>query len=466
MNPYESFALAGALALGTLACLHVVVWLAQRQPWSAMFALGLASLTVLYAFDSALRPVGDEPALANTLLGAASVVLLTLGIVGYVQVPAPWGRRIMLLVVGAAVVLVGLRIGNVYGRQGGRIAYVSYMGVMAVLLLWARWREPRRGHGLVLLAILSYPVALVAAKRGNLDPELLRYAIIVPTVVLGMTVLTTGMLRAQRRAEEEIERRRTAEAALRDLNESLEQRVARRTGELAAMVAGLESFNRSISHDLRGPLGGIAGAARLAMAELDQGQVERARRTLPLLCEQADRSVELVNSLLALARAGEGGEFEPRPLALETFVPEVLAQMRQESTAGTGPLPVAVGPLPTVQADPVLLQQVFVNLVGNALKFSRGVAQPQVEIGAEQRPEGPVLYVRDNGVGFDSRSERARHLGEPFQRLHGGRFSGNGVGLSIVKRIVERHGGRLWATSEPEQGATFYFTLGAAPAAA
>jgi len=462
MNPYESFALAGALALGTLACLHALVWQAQRQAWSAMFALGLGALTVVFAFDSSLRPVGEEVALANTLLSAISLVLLTLGMLGYVQVPQPWRRRLAVLAIGVAAVLVALRIGEVFGRQGGRIAYVAYMGLMAVLLLWARWREPHRGHGLVLLAMLTYPAAVWMARRGSLDPGLLRYAIVVPTVVLGMTVLTTGMLRAQRRADDEIAQRAGAEAALRELNDSLEQRVARRTAELAEMVAGLESFNRSVSHDLRGPLGGIAGAARVAMQALDAGDVDKARRTLPLVCEQADRSMELVNSLLTLARAGESGEFSPRTVALDEFVPELLARMRQES--GAASLPVTVGPLPTVQADPVLLQQVFMNLVGNAMKFSRGAPSPHVEIGAERRPEGPVLYVRDNGVGFDSTSAGAQHLGEPFMRLHGGRFAGNGVGLSIVKRIVERHGGRLWAKSAPEQGATFYFTLGAAAA--
>lgn len=460
MNPYESFALAGALALGTLACLHALVWRAQRQSWSAMFALGLAALTVVFAFDSALRPVGEEVALTNTLLSGVSVVLLTLGILGYVRVPPPWRGRLAGFVIAVAALLVALRIGEVFGRQGGRIAYVAYTGVMAALLVWARWREPHRGHGLVLLAILTYPAAVWLARRGSLDPGLVRYAIIVPTVALGMTVLTTGMLRAQRRADEEIAHRTAAEAALRELNDSLEQRVARRTSELAEMVTGLESFNRSVSHDLRGPLGGIAGAARVAMKALDEGDVDKARRTLPLLSEQADRSVDLVNSLLTLARAGEGGELQPRAVVLDEFVPEVLAQMRQE--AGGVALPVTVGSLPTVRADPALLQHVFTNLVGNALKFSRGAAAPRVEIGAEPQPGGPVLYVRDNGVGFDGTSPSAQHLGEPFLRLHGGRFAGNGVGLSIVKRIVERHGGHLWAKSAPEQGATFFFTLGAA----
>ena len=121
-------------------------------------------------------------------------------------------------------------------------------------------------------------------------------------------------------------------------------------------------------------------------------------------------------------------------------------------------MPVQVGSLPTVEADPGLLRQVYVNLIGNALKFSREAAEPRVEVGAFAQAGGHVMFVRDNGVGFDS--DKAEHLFEPFQRLHRGNFTGHGVGLSIVKRIVERHGGRVWAQSRPQHGATFYFWLG------
>jgi signal transduction histidine kinase len=122
---------------------------------------------------------------------------------------------------------------------------------------------------------------------------------------------------------------------------------------------------------------------------------------------------------------------------------------------------VAVAPLPVVQADPVLVRQVYANLIGNAVKFARGAAAPHIEVGAQAGGDGaPVLFVRDNGVGFDT--EQAQRLFQPFQRLHGSRFPGHGVGLSIVRRVVERHGGRIWAESRPGQGATFYFTLGGA----
>ena len=118
--------------------------------------------------------------------------------------------------------------------------------------------------------------------------------------------------------------------------------------------------------------------------------------------------------------------------------------------------------LPAVTADPGLLRQVFVNLLGNALKFTRDAVAPQVEVGATSQHGQTVLYVRDNGVGFAR--ESATRLFEPFQRLHGTHFQGSGVGLSIVKRIIERHGGRLWAESTPGEGSTFFFTLGPDPA--
>jgi signal transduction histidine kinase len=130
--------------------------------------------------------------------------------------------------------------------------------------------------------------------------------------------------------------------------------------------------------------------------------------------------------------------------------------MRLADPRGT-PLPVTVSALPTVEADPGLLRQVYVNLLGNALKFSREASPPLIEVGAYAEGDQQVLFVRDNGVGFDpAQTER---MFRPFTRLHDQRYQGHGVGLSIVKRIVERHGGRLWAQARPNAGATFYFSL-------
>jgi signal transduction histidine kinase len=234
--------------------------------------------------------------------------------------------------------------------------------------------------------------------------------------------------------------------------------VAQRTAELHEVIAGLESFNRSVSHDLRGPLGGIAGVSRLAREALGRGDTDGAARYLEAIAAQAEASSQLVGSLLALARVSEV-DLAPQPLDLDRFVRETLEQIRLAEPAGAR-LPVTLNPLPRVHADPQLLRQVYLNLVGNALKFSREAASPQVELGACEQDGEQVLYVRDNGVGFDA--ERADGLFEPFRRLHGAqRFQGSGVGLSIVKRIVERHGGRVWAQSRPDAGATFFFSLGA-----
>jgi signal transduction histidine kinase len=456
MQTNEVVAIAGAIALGTLSVLHALAWRAQRQDWSLQFALAFGFASLIYAFDAQARPPGMEPHPIAMLLGAAAMLLGAWGLIDYVGLPEPLRSRLRAGIAVALVAFVAWRFAGGTSRLGGFAIYAAVIGLLAGLAGWAMRREPRRGHGFVLLALALFPVAVASAAFGWIEVGVLRYLLIVPTAVLGMTVLTTGLLRAQHRAQVELERRQEAEAQLRRLNESLEHRVAERTGELAAMVAGLESFNRSVSHDLRGPLGGIASATRMALEALENGNVELVRRVLPLVCTQAAASAELVTALLALARVGDS-ELAPRVVDLEKLVGESLEQIRL-TASDDAPLPVAVRNMPSVSADPGLLRQVFVNLVDNAIKFSRDVDAPQVEIGALVDDGESVLYVRDNGIGFASTD--AARLYEPFQRLHGQRFQGSGVGLSIVKRVVERHGGRLWAESAPGRGATFYFTLG------
>ena len=139
-----------------------------------------------------------------------------------------------------------------------------------------------------------------------------------------------------------------------------------------------------------------------------------------------------------------------------SLVAEVLASLRAEDAWREG-LPVRVLPLPAVHADPGLLRQLYVNLIGNALKFSHGAQPPTVEVGCHEQDGMRVFYVKDNGIGFDS--DTATTLFQPFQRLHVQCFEGHGIGLSIVRRIVERHGGWVWAQSRPGEGAIFSFTL-------
>ena len=176
---------------------------------------------------------------------------------------------------------------------------------------------------------------------------------------------------------------------------------------------------------------------------------------LEAISKQADTSADLVASLLALARVGEAA-LAARRVDVRPLVHDALDALRLAQPA-CAEVRVVVQPLPTVEADPGLLRQVYLNLIGNAFKFTSETGDPRIEVGATGTGAGPVLFVRDNGIGFEA--GEAAELFEPFRRLHGPRYEGHGVGLSIVKRIVERHGGRLWAESTPGAGAAFYFTL-------
>lgn len=457
MSDANTFAAVGALALGMLALLHALVWRAQRQRWSALFTLCMSVGALYFAFDPWLRPAGDRANPVGSVLGALLILSLLAAMIDYVGLPRPAARRLLAGAVGVGLALLAARLAGWLPRIAGFAIYAAYFTLLAGLAGWAMRREPRHGHAVVLAALLSYPLAVLAMTLGHVPPDLVRYVIVVPSVMLGMTVLTTGQMRERAAAQAELERRREAEAELRRLNDSLEARVAARTAELQQMVAGLESFNRSVSHDLRGPLGGIANALAMALEALRNGDHGTLQRLLPAVQAQAENSADLVHALLSLAQAGQH-ELRRERVELGQVVDASIVQLR--GSHAREPLPVTVQPLPAVHGDPGLLRQVFVNLLGNALKFSRDAAAPRIEVGSRQENGQTVLFVRDNGVGFEG--EAAARLFEPFQRLHGERFPGSGVGLSIVRRIVERHGGRLWAESAAGQGATFYFTLGQA----
>lgn len=456
MQATELYAIGGALAYGVLAVLHAIVWRAQRERASLYFAVSYFLAALFSSLAEFLQPVADRPNVMAIGLVVAGSVLTTFGLVNYMGLPGRVASLVRRVSVGFAVTLVVLVALRWLPQLVTFSAFTAFMLSWSLMAGWAMRNEPRQGHGLVFLVLLACPLVPAVVSLGHLDKSLLRYVLIVPMSVAGMTLLTTGLLRAQRRAGDELNRRLQAEAALHALNESLEQRVTQRTAELREVMAGLESFNRSVSHDLQGPLGGIAGVARLAADALDRGENATVRRMLPMIGAQADASARLVGDLLALARAGDI-DLAPQRVDLETFVRDTIEQMRLTDPRGVS-LPVTtVSALPTVQADPGLLRQVYVNLLGNALKFSREASPPQIEVGAYAEGDQQVLFVRDNGVGFDP--EQAERMFAPFQRLHGQRYQGHGVGLSIVKRIVERHGGRLWAQARPNAGATFYFSL-------
>lgn len=251
------------------------------------------------------------------------------------------------------------------------------------------------------------------------------------------------------------------ERQLLALNQRLEDRIAERTLALSQANADLRSFSRSVAHDVKGPIGAIGMVLRNLASERSEPLTVGAPRVLPMVITECDRLGVLVDELLMLSMVDER-EMQCQAVDMGELADAVLVDLRQ---SGPGQRVVFQRePLPVVQGDPVLLRQVWQNLLGNAVRFSARQDSPCVQVRARRDGDQWVFEVQDNGVGFDM--AQAGRLFGAFQRLHrNADFPGTGVGLSIVKRVVHRHGGRVGAESQPGAGACFHFSLPAPDAA-
>ena len=238
----------------------------------------------------------------------------------------------------------------------------------------------------------------------------------------------------------------------------LEELVGARTAELKRAVEELESFSYSISHDLRAPLRAINGFSEILRDGEKDKLSEDGKQMLERIARSAVRLAQMIDDILEYSRSGRQS-LKTSSVDLRALANKVAADFRGEYPRTA----IRVGELPVVVGVPTMLTQVLQNLIGNACKFSARQNNPEVEIGACEIDGEQVFFVRDNGAGFDM--QYADRLFGMFQRMHtDGQYPGTGIGLAIVKRLVERHEGRVWAESEPDKGATFYFTLGTANA--
>ena len=250
---------------------------------------------------------------------------------------------------------------------------------------------------------------------------------------------------------------------LREANAALQQRtaeieVANRDLEFANKE--LEAFSYSVSHDLRAPLRHIDGFSQLLVEGYAEQLPPPAQRLLDRVRGGAQRLGQLIDDLLNFSRLSRQ-PLVKRTVSLSELVQSVLAELKSECAGRT--VEIRVGDLPDCLGDAALLRQVFVNLLTNALKFTRQREEALIEIGGQEQAGELACFVRDNGAGFDM--QYAGKLFGVFQRLHkADQFEGTGVGLSIVQRVVHRHGGRIWAEAEVDRGACFHFTLPLAPA--
>ena len=271
------------------------------------------------------------------------------------------------------------------------------------------------------------------------------------------SVVITAMRNAQgeligfSKVTRDLTERKNAEERIQALNHNLEHHVA----ELTAANRELDAFTYSLAHDLRAPLRHIHGFATILMENFQEKADDEAKRLLGKILKSSKEMGVMVDDLLNFARLGRV-ELQRTRVDLAQMVEEVKRQLEPDMQGRS--INWEVDALPTVSGDPALLRQVLVNLLSNAVKYTSKEPDAQIKVGSRNGGSEITMFVRDNGAGFEM--QYAEKLFRVFQRLHRAEeFEGTGVGLANVRRIIERHGGRIWAEGAPGKGATFYFSL-------
>jgi signal transduction histidine kinase len=301
------------------------------------------------------------------------------------------------------------------------------------------------------------------AETPSLRAEGMRSRIVVPLIVHDLVIGTVSVASCEEAAFTDVDVQILAPMAaqlasaidnirlygeVKDYASTLERRVAERTAEL-------EAFSYSVSHDLRAPLRAIDGFSRILQEDHGAALDEQAHRYLTLVRGGTQRMGRLIDDLLAFSRLGRQ-ELVRRPVRMADLARQALEELKEERAGRQ--LDVTIDDLPEAFADPGLLRQVFANLLSNALKFTRVRTPARIHVGSTRENGETVFFVEDNGVGFDMAF--VGKLFGVFQRLHRQEdYEGTGVGLAIVKQVVRRHGGRVWAEGAVDQGATFFFVL-------
>ncbi len=274
-------------------------------------------------------------------------------------------------------------------------------------------------------------------------------------VLVTLTGMAVGLWWRNQRARILIAEQQQTEAAVRQLNTELEQRVAQRTAQLEAANKELEEFSYSMSHDMRTPLRALDGFSKLLLEEHSANLDDEGKRLLKILRDNAQRMGRLVDDILHFLSMGRR-KMEYSSVDIAKLASEIFTALQAAVPARR--LRLIIGALPPVWGDRDMIREALHKLLSNAIKFSPADGEALIEIGGAADEEENVYSVTDHGIGFDMRY--ANKLFRVFERVHPtGQYEGSGIGLALVKRIVTRHGGRVWAEGKPDEGATIYFAL-------
>jgi signal transduction histidine kinase len=413
--------------------------LARMSPLTSVTFLGAGLALVLLARSSTTAARDTGGILGGLVALAGATVVL-----GYLYgAPLLYGGRIIPMALTTALAFMGTGIALVV------LAGPASAPLRPFCRNSARARLLRVFLPLTVIAVVANGILTnVIRAHVQANPALLAAVFaLASAVAVGTAVSWTA-----RALGDAIDR---AEAVMQQSREELEQRVRERTAELSALNRELESFSYSVSHDLRAPLRAINGFSQALLEDYAERLDGAGRDYLQRVHRAADRMGELIDDLLQLSRVGRS-EIARRPTNLSDLARTVGSELRRVNSAHSIALDVDEGVI--ANADPRLMKVVLENLLGNAWKFTANTPRPTVQFRMESREDGPVYFVRDNGAGFDM--AYATKLFQPFQRLHSeAEFPGTGIGLATARRIIDRHGGAVWADSAVGRGATVYFTI-------
>lgn len=348
------------------------------------------------------------------------------------------------------------RINSLSGRIILAIAGLALLEVVALVMV-GHWQ-----WGVAAFALTSgLAVVLYALLRNTVIRPAARLAIQADRLGDGDFAVRSGLTEATA-GSAEIHHLATAfdsmAGRLQRAEVEQEERVSERTRELERAVRELESFSYAISHDLRSPLRSIDGFSRILGEDLGPRLDPRSAELLQRIRRQAQHMGRLIDDLLTLAQVSRA-ELERSVVDLSLLASDCIGVLRRGEPQRA--VEVVIQPGMSASADPQLLRVALAQLLDNAWKFTRGIPNARIEVGVMQRLQQSVAFVRDNGAGFDM--AYVERLFTEFRRLHSAReLAGTGIGLAIVQRIVQRHGGKIWAEGRPGEGATFFFTLAGA----